>query len=98
MPYHEPDSTDPLELCGVRAGPATFEETGFLVECLAQEFLRMGFSPQDVLALFRCPDYPLAHRAWLELGEVAVFTLVRDVASTLGARARPASSKEGTHA
>jgi len=98
MPYHEPDATDPLELTGVRAGPSTREETGFLVECLTQEYLRMGFSPQDVLALFRSSEYPLAHRAWLELGEVAVFTLVQDVASALVRRARPAPEKEGAHA
>jgi hypothetical protein len=97
MPYHEPDSTDPLELCGVRAGEATSEETGFLVQCLTQEYLRMGFSPQDVLALFRSPQYPLAHRAWLELGEVAVFTLVQDVASARR-RARPDHAEEGAHA
>lgn len=80
MPIHEPDETDPLELCAVGCPDSSEEETAFMARCLAEEFLHLGRSPQEVLDLFRSPEYPLAHRAWLELGEVRVFALVTGIA------------------
>jgi hypothetical protein len=81
MPIHEPDETDPLELRGVGWGDVSWEETAFMARCLAEEFLQMGRSAKDVLALFRSPEYALAHRAWLELGEVRIFALVSGIAA-----------------
>jgi hypothetical protein len=79
MPIHEPDESDPLELCAV-GDDAAGESTACMARCLAEEFLRMGRSPQQVMELFRSPEYSLAHRAWVELGEVEVFALVSGIA------------------
>ena len=80
MPYHEPDETDPLELCAVGDAGIGGEDAAYMAECLCEEFLP-GRSPPEVMALFRSPEYLLAHRAWLELGEVKVFALVSEIAS-----------------
>jgi hypothetical protein len=80
MPMHEPDASDPLELCGVRSDVEE-HDLRFMAECLIEEFWRPGSTSQEVMALFRSPEYSLAHRAWLELGEVQVFAMVSEVAA-----------------
>ena len=85
MPKNEPDASDPMELVPVRAGGGEGSLLA-MAECLAEEFLSLGYGPREVLALFRSSDYALPHRAWLELGEVRVFTLVFEIARR---RARP---------
>ena len=80
MPYHEPDETDPLELCAVGEADLGAEDAAYMAQCLCEEFLQ-GRTAQEVMALFRSPEYLLAHRAWLELGEVKVFALVSEIAS-----------------
>jgi len=94
MPHDEPDPTDPMELCGVAFDDATDADVASMVDCLAEEYLRLGFSPREVLALFRSPDYPLAHGAWIELGEVEVFARVHAAAASFGA----GRGKGGSHA
>jgi hypothetical protein len=79
VPKNEPDPSDPLELiaAGDDLGQAS---TSLMAECLAEEFLALGHPAHDVMALFRSPAYALAHRAWLELGEVRVFAMVSEKA------------------
>jgi hypothetical protein len=56
MPKDEIDPEDPMELCGV--GFATREDTsGLMTECFVEEFLRLGHSAGQILALFRNPHY-----------------------------------------
>ncbi|TAH36413.1 MAG: hypothetical protein EYC70_11480 [Planctomycetota bacterium] len=83
MPLHDPDPADPMELCGVHVAGLAGEDTACMARCLAEEFLRLGYAPAAVLSLFRSPLYALAHRAWVELGESAVSTLVAEAAQGL---------------
>jgi hypothetical protein len=56
MPKDEFDFADPMELSGV----ALFTEedtTDAMCECFIEEFLRMGYSHKQILALFRNPNY-----------------------------------------
>ena len=56
MPKDEFDFADPMELSGV----ALFTEedtTDAMCECFIEEFLRMGCSHKQILALFRNPHY-----------------------------------------
>lgn len=80
MPKNEPDQTDPMELTGVAFADPTGDSVRVMAECFADEFLNLGHTPEGVMDLFRSSDHRLAHHAWQELGEVAVFAMVKAVA------------------
>lgn len=80
MPRLEPDHTDPMELAGVAFDDPSGQSVRVMSECFAEEFLRLGHSPAEVMQLFREPEHRLAHHAWQELGEIAVFAMVHELA------------------
>ncbi|MBI2947114.1 MAG: hypothetical protein HYY23_05675 [Verrucomicrobia bacterium] len=56
MPKDEFDPEDPMELCGV--GLVSDEDTtDTMAECFIEEFMRLGYNPKQILALFRNPFY-----------------------------------------
>jgi hypothetical protein len=56
MPKDEFDFDDPLELTGV--GLLCEEDTSeAMAECFIEEFMRLGYNPKQLLALFRNPHY-----------------------------------------
>lgn len=56
MPKHETDPEDPMELHGVAL--LTAEDTSeAMAECFIEEFMRLGYNPKQLLALFRNPHY-----------------------------------------
>jgi hypothetical protein len=69
-----------------------------MTECFAEEFLRLGHSPAEVMALFRASEYRLANHAWQQLGEVKVFTIVSEVASAFAGRRASKPAAEASHA
>ncbi|HYG60759.1 MAG TPA: hypothetical protein VD902_22005 [Symbiobacteriaceae bacterium] len=48
-----------------------------MAECFAEEFARMGYSEEALMALFRNPFYCGPHAAYREFGEEWVRRLVR---------------------
>ena len=80
MPIHEPDPQDPVALHGVEVPDPDGASLRAMAECFVEEYLRLGFPPERVLALFRTPAYPLAHRAWTALGAGAVSEIVDEQA------------------
>ena len=56
MPRNEFDIEDPLGLNGV-ALVTEQDTTDAMCECFVEEFMRMGYSPEQVLALFRNAEY-----------------------------------------
>jgi hypothetical protein len=56
MPKDEFDFNDPLELNGV-ALVTEEDTTDAMCECFIEEFMRMGYGPKQLLALFRNPHY-----------------------------------------
>ncbi len=56
MPKDEFDLADPLELNGVVL-PSQEDTTGAMGECFIEEFMRMGYQPGQILALFHHPHY-----------------------------------------
>jgi hypothetical protein len=56
MPKDEFDFEDPLELNGM-ALLTEEDTTDTMCECFIEEFMRMGYNAQQVLALFRNPHY-----------------------------------------
>ncbi len=87
MPYDDPDPRDPMMLVGV-ALPATAEAQREMVYALAEEFARLGFDEERILALFRRPFYAGAHAAFRQLGEREVRRIVGETLAVWG-RARP---------
>ena len=66
MPKDEFDPEDPMELVGV-GGPAVDDRE--MVLAVVDEYVRMGFSADEIIALFRDPCYSMTHRIWMENGE-----------------------------
>lgn len=78
--FKQPEHDDPFELKAVGIDDPDGASLREMASCFAEEFLRLGFPPGRVLALFESPRYPLAHEAWLALGEPAVRALVEQTA------------------
>src|SRR6186997_361391 len=81
MPKDEFDFEDPLELNGVSF--LTQDDTSAeMTECFAEEFMRMGYNPKQVLALFRNPNYTGPNMVLSNKGE----QFVRDIIAETFAR------------
>ena len=78
MPKHESDPEDPLELNAVELVTPT-DTTQDMAECFIEEFMRLGYNPKQVLALFRQPHYIGMHMAWRRMGDPGTRQLVEDV-------------------
>jgi hypothetical protein len=70
------DLTDPMELVGVTLPDG---DTTAMAECVIEEYLLLGFSDRQVIALFARPCFAMTHRIYREQGEVWVRTLVARV-------------------
>lgn len=76
MPKDEVDAEDPLELRGVEISCADERE---MVLAVVDEYVRLGFGPGELLALFESPRYTMTHRIWLRNGEAYVRDCIDDV-------------------
>lgn len=81
MPKDDPDPSDPLALRAVAVPDPDGAVVREMAACVAEEFLRLGFAPAEVRALFRSPRYSLAHHAWRQLGDAEVGAIVAERAS-----------------
>ena len=78
MPKDEFDFDDPLELNGMAF--ATHEDTTDpMCECFIEEFLRMRYQPEQILALFRNPNYLGPNMALQKRGESYVRGIIVEV-------------------
>ena len=75
MPKHEADPSDPMELTGV----AVPGDARHMAACLVEEYLLMGFTDDDVLALFRSPEYGAVHGLYETFGEPYIRELITSV-------------------
>ncbi len=76
----EPD--DPMALVGVAMpeGPDGDEAMAAMAESLADEFLRMGYSTEQVMQMFRDPFYQMTHAIWQAWGDEPVRRIVHGLA------------------
>ena len=77
MPYDDPDPSDPAMLVGVEL-PADEASDTEMAYAFAEEFALLGYSAEDLMALFRNPYYAGAHRALVVLGEERIRSIVRE--------------------
>ena len=83
MPKDEFDFEDPFELNGMAF--LTHEDTtNDMAECFIEEFMRMGYSHQQLLALFRNPHYLGPNMAFEKRGEPFIRDLIADVFARWG--------------
>ncbi len=83
MPYREPDPSDPNVLVGVVL-PADAEAVRDMAYAFAEEFVRMGYDRQRLLAVFKNPFYAAAHGAYRALGEEAIGAIMDECLAAWG--------------
>ena len=83
MPKDEFDFEDPFELNGM-AFLSHEDTTNDMAECFTEEFMRMGYSHKQVLALFRNPHYLGPNMALEKRGEPFIRDLIADVFARWG--------------
>ena len=83
MPYGEPEAGDPFEFValGLPSGP---EATCDMAYTFAEEFARLGYSEQALMALFINPHYRGAHGAYETLGKEKVRQIVQECVGVWG--------------
>ena len=83
MPKDEFDFDDPLELNGVAL--YTDEDTSRdMAECFVEEFLMLGYNHNQLLALFRNPNYLGMNMVLQNKGEPFVKEVISDVLARWG--------------
>lgn len=83
MPKDEFDFEDPFELNGM-AFMTHEDSTNEMAETFIEEFLRMGYNHQQLLALFRNPHYIGPNMALEKRGEPFVRNLIAEVFARWG--------------
>jgi hypothetical protein len=79
MPARDPEPDDPMALRGVALPEGDPE---LMAACLVEEYVRLGASDAQLLALFRTPFFAGAHAIYRARGE----TYVRDLIGQVRAR------------
>lgn len=86
MPKDEFDFQDPFELNGMVV-PTAEDTTREMAECFTEEFLRLGYGSEQILALFRNPFYIGPNLAFERHGEAAVRETIEEVFARWGRQA-----------
>jgi len=79
MPKAKYDPDDPMELVGV-AVPASPDALDAMARVFADEFLRIGYSPDQILGLFEDPFYRAPNQVYVACGEQFVREIINDLA------------------
>ena len=83
MPKDEFDFADPFELNGMAI--LTHEDTtAEMAECFIEEFMRMGYNHEQLLALFRNPHYLGPNMVYEQRGEPFIRELISEVFARWG--------------
>ena len=76
----EPEYDDPMELQGFECDG----DPGYMVDCVVEEYLRMGWPPDEVFHLFESPVYPPLHYLLHTQGPEAILRKIEQVAARCG--------------
>ncbi len=79
--HKQTEPSDPLALVGTRVVGANVDQ---LLCCFIEEYAAMGFGAEEILELFRQPQYASIHPAYLRLGEEAVRARISAVLEECG--------------
>ena len=70
------DEDDPYELIGVGLSDGNLDE---MAECIVDEYIRLGWTDEQLLRLFTRPFFVMTHRIYRQKGEDWVRVLVQRV-------------------
>ncbi len=85
------EQDDPMELCGVQCDG----DPGYMIDCLAEEYARIGWPAEKILQLFESPFYPVLHSMLAGIGRDAIRQRIEQVAGRCGVfRARTLEAPE----
>lgn len=76
------EADDPLE---VVAEPVAGGDPAFMLRCVLEEYAWMGWGADDLLELFRSPEYPVLNELLAHFGEAAVREQIADLLGATGA-------------
>ncbi len=67
------EPSDPHELIGIHLAEG---DPDFMAECLVEEYLLLGWTDQQLMALFTRPCFGMTHRIYLDRGHDYVSALI----------------------
>ena len=76
MPKDEFDHEDPMEIVSIPMPGLNDGMEREIAFCLADEFVRMGNSDEEILDMFRNPFYSVPHGVYLSQGEETVKQMI----------------------
>ena len=76
----EPEKDDPMELQGFECDG----DPDFMIECLIEEFTRLGWPGEKIARMFESPVYPVLHRLGQTRGPEAIRRKVELVTQRCG--------------
>ncbi len=76
----EPESDDPMELRGFECEG----DPGYMLHCVVEEYLRMGWPPDQIFHLFESPLYPPLYQLLCAQGPVAIRQKIDQIAARCG--------------
>ncbi len=76
----QPEADDPMELRGV----ACDGDLDFMIDCIIEEYLRMGWAADHILRLFELPSYPVLHQFLRARGVDAVHDKIEETSRRCG--------------
>ncbi len=79
--HKQAEASDPLALAGTKVPGADVDE---LLRCFIEEYAAMGYAADQILELFRQPQYAAIYPAYLRLGEEAVRARIAAVLEECG--------------
>ncbi len=88
MPKDEFEFEDPFELNGV-AFVTESDTTDDMCECFIEEFMRMGYNPGQILALFRNPHYLGMNMVLQKRGEEFIRRRIKEIFGRWGRSGYP---------
>ncbi len=78
MPHNDPDPTDPMTLHGVVVETEDDTPIREMAGCFIEEFLRLGFSGERLMQLFKTGEYAGPSMAYQALGEAHILKLIEE--------------------
>lgn len=86
MAIKELDRDDPMDLSVAPVADPTDGVLREIAQCVAEEYLLMGWPRDAVVAFFSSPFYRVPHQAYLRFGPVGVLQIVNSAAAELSKR------------
>ena len=86
MPYEDPDATDPMTLHGVSCETDSDQAHHEMAACFIEEYLRLGFTSEQILKMFQTKGYAGPYLAYEILGQETIASVIDEHAQRWGPR------------